>query len=180
MVPAPDVLHEVLSGLRERGSIGTTSVDEAVAHADRFVALLPDTPLSLADLGSGGGLPGLVIAVRRPTVRVLLVERRLTRADQLRRAVGALSLGDRVEVHAGDVRAVADGRPHSFDVVTARSFGPPAVTARWGSALLVGGGMLLVSEPPGAGDERWPTSTLDAVGLVDEGATAGIRVLRRR
>ncbi|MFM8312521.1 MAG: RsmG family class I SAM-dependent methyltransferase [Ilumatobacteraceae bacterium] len=179
-MPAPDVLHEVLSGLRERGSIGTTSVDEAVAHAERFVALLPDTPLSLADLGSGGGLPGLVIAVRRPAARVVLVERRLTRADQLRRAVGALSLGERVEVHAGDVRAVAEARPRSFDVVTARSFGPPAVTARWGAALLIAGGVLLVSEPPEAGDGRWTTSVLDSVGLVDEGATAGIRSLRRR
>lgn len=175
----------MLSGLRHRGSIGTTSIDEAIAHADRFVALLPPSPLppaplTVADLGSGGGLPGLVIAVRRSDVRMVLVERRLSRADQLRRAVGALSLGDRVTVYAGDVRDLAAERPQQFDVVTARSFGPPSTTGRWAAALLVSGGLLLVSEPPAADDDRWPASLLEECGLADAGLVAGIRSLRRR
>ncbi|MEY4605300.1 MAG: putative ribosomal small subunit methyltransferase [Actinomycetota bacterium] len=170
----------MLSGLRHRGSIGTTSIDEAIAHAERFVALLPADPLCMADLGSGGGLPGLVIAVRRPDVRMVLVERRLSRADQLRRAVGALSLGGRVEVHAGDVRTLATERSQQFDVVTARSFGPPTTTGRWGSALLRSGGLLLVSEPPVSGGDRWPAELLEQCGLADGGLDSGIRTLRRR
>ena len=38
----------------------------AIEHADRFVALVPPS-CTVVDLGSGGGLPGLVIAVRRRT-----------------------------------------------------------------------------------------------------------------
>ena len=47
----------------------------AVAHADAFAAALPSSA-AVVDLGSGGGLPGLVIAVRRPDLRLTLVERR--------------------------------------------------------------------------------------------------------
>ena len=106
----PEPLLTVLAGLQDRGAIGTTSLDDAVVHAERYVALLPLGPLTVADLGSGGGLPGLVIAVRRPDLSMVLVERRLARADQLRRAVRALGVTDRVEVHADDVRTLAIGR----------------------------------------------------------------------
>ncbi|MFZ9629010.1 MAG: RsmG family class I SAM-dependent methyltransferase [Ilumatobacteraceae bacterium] len=169
----------MLAGLQDRGAIGTTSLDDAVAHADRYVALLPDGPASLADLGSGGGLPGLVIAVRRPDLSVVLVERRLARADQLRRAVSALAVADRVSVHADDVRTLATVRPHSFDVVTARSFAAPPVTAAWAGRLLRVGGILLVSEPPVADDRRWPVEVIAAAGLEDHGVTDGVRRFTR-
>ena len=165
----------MLAGLQDRGAIGTTSLDDAVAHAERYVALLPHGPASVADLGSGGGLPGLVIAVRRPDLLMVLVERRLARADQLRRAVSALGLDDRVSVHADDVRSLAATRPQGFDIVTARSFAAPPVTARWAGRLLRSGGVLLVSEPPVVDDTRWPADVLHAAGLADSGVVDGVR-----
>ena len=157
----------VLAGIQARGAIGGGSLTVAVAHADQFVAALPATVRLLADLGSGGGLPGLVIAVRRPEILVTLVERRRSRADLLQRAVLALHLDEHVRVLGGDVRQLAADHPHSFDAVTARSFAAPAVTARCAGELLNPHGFLVVSEPPQASPDRWSQAILDAAGLHD-------------
>ena len=171
-----------LEMLRQRGPIGERSLTAAIEHADRFVALIPQQATRLVDLGSGGGLPGLVIAVRRRTLDVILVERRQTRADLLRRAVAALNL-PRCTVEAVDVQILA-GRlateQRLADVATARSFADPPTTARWGAAVLRSGGKLLVSAPPSGDEERWPSSLLDRFGLLDRGLTEGIRCLERR
>jgi 16S rRNA (guanine527-N7)-methyltransferase len=183
-MPDDDALVPALSAIQARGAIGVASIPGAIQHAEQFVRMVPRSAQTLADLGSGGGLPGLVIAVRCPDLRVVLVERRHTRADLLRRAVASLALGDRVTVVADDVKAVAERSPHSFDVVTARSFAAPAITARWAGALLRSGGVLIVSEPP-LGDPaisdpaRWPAAMLATHGLVDQGRDQGVRVLRR-
>lgn len=178
--PADPALLAALSTIRDRGPIGEASLEVAIAHADQYVNVIPADARELVDLGSGGGLPGLVIAVRRPDLQVTLVERRATRADLLLRAVGALELSGRVAVVAADVSTVAAARPHSFDVVTARSFAAPRITARWAGELLRSGGRLIVSEPPVDDPARWATSVVDAAGLVDEGRSAGVRTFLRR
>jgi 16S rRNA (guanine527-N7)-methyltransferase len=58
----------------------------------------------------------------------------------------------------------------AFDLVTARSFGPPAVTAECAAAFLKLGGVLIVSEPPeDDGTERWRADILAELGLVPQG-----------
>ncbi len=172
-------LLAALSAIAERGAIGERSLPVAVAHADRFVAAIPPTARCLVDLGSGGGLPGLVVAVRCTWLRVTLVERRTRRADLLRRAVASLSLGDRVEVVGDDVKVVAAARRHGFDVVTARSFAAPPVTLHWAGELLSPDGLLVVSEPPEEVSDRWPSAAVAAAGLVDLGRDQGIRRFQR-
>lgn len=173
-----DRLVDVLATIRARGSIGERSLRDAIAHADRFVRALPGGSRRLVDLGSGGGLPGLVIAVRRPDVTVTLVERRVSRADQLKRAVSALSLAN-TNVLGQDVRLVAAAYPAGFDVVTARSFGPPATTAAWIGRLLRPGGLGLVSEPPLPAADRWSQTILNDAALTDEGRFDGLRRLTK-
>ncbi|MEO7371848.1 MAG: RsmG family class I SAM-dependent methyltransferase, partial [Ilumatobacteraceae bacterium] len=85
-------LIAALAVIQARGAIGERSLAEAVAHADRFVDLIPEGPHSLVDLGSGGGLPALVVAWRRADLLVTMIERRASRADLLRRAVIAMGL----------------------------------------------------------------------------------------
>jgi len=70
--------------------------------ARRYAERLPEG-VRLLDVGSGGGLPGVVIAAERPDVHVVLCERRQRRAAFLRLAVARLGLGN-AEVFAGDVR----------------------------------------------------------------------------
>ena len=173
-------LLAALASIQARGAIGPVSLTDAVRHADQFVAAIPPGARRLVDLGSGGGLPGLVIAERCPHLAVTLVERRATRADLLRRAVSGLGLSERVAVVAADVRTVVASQANSFDVVTARSFGPPAETLRWAAALLVPGGRLIVSEPPEDIADRWPIALLDRFAMTDLGRDQGVRRFQRR
>ena len=173
-------LLQALAVIQERGAIGEASLERAVEHADCYAACIPRAAVSLADLGSGGGLPGLVLAVRCPWVRITLIERRTKRADLLQRAVRALDVADRVSVVADDVQRVASSASHSFDVVTARSFAAPPITLRWASELLTTGGLLLVSEPPEEDPARWPIGELEARGMADLGREQGIRRFERR
>jgi 16S rRNA G527 N7-methylase RsmG len=91
-------LVAALRVIQARGAIGERSLAHAVAHADRFVELIPLGQHSLVDLGSGGGLPALVIAWRRADLSVTMVERRATRADLLLRAIASLDLSERAVV----------------------------------------------------------------------------------
>ena len=172
-------LVTALEAIQARGAIGESSLARAIEHAEQYVHKVPAQAGTLCDLGSGGGLPGLVIAVRCQLLRITLVERRATRADLLRRAVAALGLTDRVEVVTDDVRAVAERSPRGFDVVTARSFAAPPITAKWASALLRSGGLLIVSEPPDDDPLRWPAELLDGLRLSDQGRDQGVRTFLR-
>ena len=169
-----------MAAIAERGAIGERSLPVAIAHADQFAAAVPAEARRLVDLGSGGGLPGLVVAVRCPWLQVTLVERRTRRADLLLRAVRSLVLTERVTVVSDDVRVVAEAEPNSFDVVTARSFAAPAITAQWAGVLLVSGGVLIVSEPPTDEVDRWLPTVLELAGLQDLGREQGIRRFERR
>ena len=124
----------------------------------------------MLDLGSGGGLPGLVLATYQPELEMVLLETRQRACRFLREAVTALDLTQVavVEARAEDAARRPDLR-ELFDAVVSRSFGPPAVTAECAVGFLRPGGRLLVSEPPGnegrdTGD-RWPQSGLEELGL---------------
>ncbi|QUV99912.1 class I SAM-dependent methyltransferase [Chloracidobacterium sp. MS 40/45] len=64
---------------------------------------VPDLPDRWVDIGSGGGFPGLVLAVARPDWQFILTERRAKKAAFLRHCVAELDLGRRVQVFAGDI-----------------------------------------------------------------------------
>ena len=172
-------LLAALAVIQARGAIGERSLVDAVRHADRFVGRVPAGPRSIVDLGSGGGLPALVIAWRRDDVTMTMVERRAARADLLRRAVISLGLGERCSVRDVDVAAVCEDSPGAFDAVTARSFGDIATTTRFAERLLVPGGVALISEPPTDRSDQWAAVLVGYRSLADEGVDQGIRTLRR-
>ena len=64
---------------------------------------VPDLPDRWVDIGSGGGFPGLVLAVARPDWQFILTERRAKKAAFLRHCVAELDLGKRVQVFTGDI-----------------------------------------------------------------------------
>ncbi|MBU3701720.1 MAG: hypothetical protein FGM58_06710 [Acidimicrobiia bacterium] len=176
------VLLGVLERARRLGVLGPGPVDDHVTHAERFVTALADlSPDSLVvDLGSGAGIPGLVVAEARPDLRVTLLESLERRAALLAEGIAELGWATRVSVlhdRAEDVGRDPDWRGR-VDAVTARSFGPPATTAECAAPLLRIGGLLVVSEPPG-GSSRWPAEGLTALGMVVAGAVGGVQVLRQ-
>jgi 16S rRNA (guanine527-N7)-methyltransferase len=85
----------------------------------QLAALIPDTACTLADLGSGAGFPGLVLAAMRPRLAVTLHEATAKKCAFLR--VAAERMGVLVAVE--NVR-LEDLPPRSFDVVTARALAP--------------------------------------------------------
>jgi 16S rRNA (guanine527-N7)-methyltransferase len=116
------------------------------------------------DLGSGGGLPALPLALTHPHTRWVLVEAWGRRAALLRRSVRTLGLVARVEVLAQRAELVGRG-PHRghADLVTARSFGPAAVTLECAAPLLRVGGEVRISVRQD--EPAWPVSVLDRLGL---------------
>jgi len=194
-------LLEILHQARTAGFLGPGPVEPHLAHAEGFVALVRRPPLvpagtapHLLDLGSGGGLPGLVVALECPRATVVLLDASQRRCAFLSRAVSRLGLADRVSVVHD--RAERSGRAPAhraaYDGVLARSFGPPAVLAECAAPFLRLGGWIVVSEPPvapGGGvapknptRRRWPAGPLREVGLepveyVQEGF--GYQILRQ-
>jgi len=167
-VTAPP-LTEVLDEARRLGLLGPGPVADHVAHAEGFMAAAPTAPRRFLDLGSGGGVPGLVLALAWPGAEAVLLDGSERRAAFLRRAVLALELGGRVMVVAERAEVVGRAKDWraSFDRVVARAFGSPAVTAECAAPFLAVGGDLLVSDPPG-GEDRWPMPALALLGLVPQ------------
>jgi 16S rRNA (guanine527-N7)-methyltransferase len=163
-------LLEVLAHARRRGFLGPGDPADHLEHAFGFVdvveAVSGQAPDRIADLGTGGGVPGLVLALEWTGSTLVLVDSSLKRAIWLTGAVADLGLTSRVEVCSRRAEELAHepDRRESFDLVTARSFAAPAVTAEIASGLLAVGGLLVVSEPPEP-VERWPEGALARLGL---------------
>lgn len=99
---------------------------------------------SLLDLGSGGGFPGLPLAIVLPGTRVLLVESVAKKAAFLEAARRALGLEERVHVAAVRVESLAppSGTP-AWEVVTARAIGSLADLVELALPILAPGGRLV-------------------------------------
>jgi 16S rRNA (guanine527-N7)-methyltransferase len=155
--------------------LGAAPIAEVVEHAELFVGALVAVSGTVLDLGSGGGVPGLVIAWRRPDLDVVLVDRRATRTDHLRRLVSRLGIGARVRVITAEARALPRLLDDAVDAVVARCFGSPRAVVRAAAPIVAVGGLLVVSAPP-AGDDRWDDPGPD---FVRRGARGSIAVLER-
>src|SRR5947209_17388699 len=112
--------------------------------ADSLVALEVDqvrAARSLADLGSGAGLPGIPLAIALPTITVALVESARRKCTFLERAVVRCRLRN-----ARPVQARAESWPEGLgrcDVVTARALAPLEVVVEYAAPLLAVGGTLV-------------------------------------
>lgn len=107
--------HNLVSR-RARGELLSRHVPESVALAQQ----LPQGARRVLDIGSGGGFPGLVIAIVRPELDVHLLEATGKKVRFLRETADALGLD--VTVHHGRAEELAgSGLAASFDVVTARA-----------------------------------------------------------
>ncbi len=114
------------------------------------VADLVPRPATLVDLGSGAGLPGIVLALLLPDVEVTLLERMERRATFLSECVGELGLGNaRVRRGAAEELAGQIGA----DVVTARAVAPLGRLAVLATGLIRPGGLILAIKGDTAADE---------------------------
>ncbi|MGH9156141.1 MAG: 16S rRNA (guanine(527)-N(7))-methyltransferase RsmG [Acidimicrobiales bacterium] len=163
---AGGTLAAVLEQAKALGLLGPGEVSGHLAHAAGFAAAVESVPSRIVDLGSGAGVPGLVLARTWPSTTVVLVDSSARRAAFLREAVADLDLAhvDVVEERAERLGRVPRWRGWA-EVVVARSFGSPGVTAECAAPLVAVGGLILVSEPPVPDITRWPTAGLATLGL---------------
>ena len=142
---------------------------------------MPAYPESLCDLGAGGGVPGLVLALFWPQTAVVLLESIGRRCDFLEESVRTLGLTASVSIARGRAESLArrDDLEGRFVLVTARSFGAPAAVAECAARLLGEHGLLVVAEPPEASRtaERWPAAWLAQLGLGPADPEASVRSL---
>jgi len=184
-------LDGVLQRSFELGFLGAMPIADQIDHAIGFAAVLESEfggpPASAIDLGTGGGVPGLILVSCWPETRVVLMDATERRTAFLAEVLDSWPGADNAEVVRG--RAEELGRTEAlrenFAAVTSRSFGVPAATAECGSAFLEVGGSMVVSEPPDSDpDGRWPTDGLAELGLSPVGTVRpaeryGYQVLRK-
>lgn len=135
-----------------RGLIGPREVprlwDRHILNSAAIAELVP-RPSALIDLGSGAGLPGIILALLLPDVSVILLERMARRTGFLRECIQELGLANAEVVEAQAEEAA--GRL-TADVVTARAVAPLVRLAPLALALVRPGGLVLAIK--GAGAER--------------------------
>lgn len=108
----------------------------------------------LLDVGSGGGLPGLVIAIwaqeNAPAMEVHLIDTVHKKTAFLTQAKAELGLGN-VTVHTGRVEQLQDDE--KFDVITSRAFAELSDFARWSAHLLAPGGEMIALKGQATAEE---------------------------
>lgn len=139
-----------------RAELTTRHVPEAVALA----GLLPSGIGRLLDLGSGGGFPGMVVAIVRQDLEVHLLDATRKKTAFLEQA--ATELGVPVVVHTGRAEELARGElAGSFDVVTARAVAPLDRLVPWALPFLSPGGVLYAVK-----GQRWREELEQAAGVI--------------
>lgn len=148
--------HELETQGETRGLIGPREVGRIwERHILNSAALVPFMPTtgSIVDIGSGAGLPGLVIAAMLPGTSVVLVEPMERRCAWLTEMTETLSLTN-VEIKRGRAEEFHDA--FEADVVTSRAVAPLEKLARWSLPFLGRGGQLIILKGRGVVDEIAP------------------------
>lgn len=127
---------------RDRARVATVHVPESAAVVD---ALSLPPRRRVLDLGSGGGLPGLVLAILRPDVEVVCLDARAKKMDYVAGMIRELDLENATVVPArAEVAARRDELREAFDVVVSRALATAAVVAELARGFLRAGGWLYV------------------------------------
>lgn len=108
----------------------------------------------IADIGSGAGFPGLVLAVALPSTRVDLIESVGRKCEFIRRAAGEAGISNATVINARSEELAVGERRDSYDVVTARAVGRLSTLAELASPLLRDGGILIAWKGKRDSDEE--------------------------
>ena len=168
-----ELLITVFNRASKLGLIGSKiDLKNTVQHS---LAFLPHLDVqsraysNCADLGSGAGLPGLILAFLGPSeIDWILCDRSEKRVDFLSWAIKILHIDNAQTLHLS-VDKVTD----TFQGITARLLAPPPLVAEAATHLLRPNAKLVVSEPPQMGEfknpnldlKRWPSEPLQELGL---------------
>lgn len=160
-----------------RGLIGPREVDRIWDRHilnSAAVSLVIGEGVSVVDVGSGAGLPGIPLAILRPDLSVTLLEPLLRRTTFLSEVVAEIGLGDQVSVVRGRAEDCAGDHGMRFDVVTSRAVAPLDRLVGWCTPLLAPGGEIVALKGQSAQDEV----DTHRARLADAGLVATVQVVR--
>ena len=137
----------------ERGFLGPREVDRIwdrhIANCAVVEELIPQNS-KVFDIGSGAGLPGLVLAIVRPDITIGLIEPLMRRSEFLTEVVVDLGLSEQVTVIRGRAEEL---KGHSAPIVTARAVAPLGKLLTWSLPLTTKGGQILAMKGSSAATE---------------------------
>jgi len=144
----------------------------------------------VADIGSGAGFPGLVLAVALPDSRVYLIESIGRKCEFMQRAIDAAGIANATVINARSEEIASGDHREAYDVVTARAVGRLSTLAELASPLLRDGGVLVAWKGKRDPDEEQQLEraeeqlTMRAEQILDVGDRAGskhrhLHVLRK-
>jgi 16S rRNA (guanine527-N7)-methyltransferase len=175
------VVREALLASQGFGFLGPGPIETAYEHALGFIeaaqlidpAHRADSSASRStwmDMGSGGGIPGLVCIDSLPDSRWVLLDGQTKRVSFLRSVIESWGCQDRVLTILGRAEQVCyQERAPQVDIVVARGFGAPSITAECATGFLLQDGLLVVSEPPESDGRRWGGLVDSGLGMTFEG-----------
>jgi 16S rRNA (guanine527-N7)-methyltransferase len=139
-----------LTSVRDPMQMVTHHLLDSLAAVPAF-----DTAESVLDVGAGGGLPGIVLAIAKPHMKVALIDTVHKKTAFLTQVKAELGLQN-VTVHTARVEQLKV--PHKFDVITSRAFADLSDFVNWSGHLLAEGGQFIALKgvAPPEEQERLP------------------------
>ena len=122
-------------------------VDNVIIDSLLFRGVLPGGITTMADVGSGAGIPGVPLAIVLPGVAVALIEARQKRASFLSAVIREIALRN-CKVFNGRLESLEDELARRFDAVVMRCAGNPTDLLHSLRRILVPGGVVVASGPP--------------------------------
>ncbi len=113
-----------------------------------YLIFFPSSAEKVLDVGSGAGLPGLVIKIARPDLKVHLMEPSRKKAAFLRHIITKLHLRD-VDVIEDTIESYSKTSPEWYDILLTRALFSVGEFIKKGFPLLKEGGILIMSKGPG-------------------------------
>ena len=163
-----------VSDLRERATRHLLDSLVAAPHVER---LIPDGHGKIADLGSGGGFPGVPLAARllsrHDGLSMTLIESIGKKARFLETVTAASGLAPRLRVAHARAEDLAQGGGVRFDVITARAIAPLGELIRLAAPILTPTGSLLAWKRAGEG---WDAELSSAASFIGSSAIEVISV----
>jgi len=139
-----------------RGLIGPRELprlwDRHILNCAALADVIPDGA-TVADIGSGAGLPGIPLAIARPDVQVILIEPLLRRTSFLDEVVADLQLDNVTVIRGRAEEKVVRKAAGLVDVVTSRAVAPLGKLAGWSLPLVRPGGQMIAMKGCSAAEE---------------------------
>ncbi len=141
-----------LTAVRDPAEMMTHHLLDSLAAIKPLLLQVGDRPAKLLDVGSGGGLPGVVIAIACPQISVTCVDTVAKKAAFIQQAAATLKLPNLRGLHAR-VESLNALSGQGFDVVCSRAFASLVDFTNWSQAALNPGGMWMAMKGKHPGDE---------------------------